>query len=129
MYSCFLPTSVGFGFLCLAIRLTAAAIYQYFAALLGDGWQDAYDLADFGHLILQADILLQTRWLWALLAFGLGLSADWAFIVWLLRRQRGLLLRWWGHGLFGLMLLLTAMCVGLFRFWMWQLEQPLGGLG
>jgi hypothetical protein len=119
--------AVGLVFLCFAIHLTAAAIYQYFAVLLGDNWQQA--LAGFGHLILEADILLQTRWLWTLLAFGLVLSADWAFTVWLLRGQRRLLLRLWGHGLFGLMLLLTAMCVGLFRFWMWQLDQPMGSLG
>lgn len=113
-------------FFCFALHLTATTIRIYNIEMFGHDWL-AY-LPGAGHLILSGDTFLGTNWLWLVPAGTFGLWLDWRLNLRLLRRPNPIVARLWAYGVFGPLLVLTAMCVGLFRFWTWQLEQPLGAL-
>lgn len=111
-------------FLCLALHFAASG-FRIFGELLGDGWLEI--LPEVGLLILSADTFLQTRWLVLLPAFALALWLDWAVVLQLLRRFPAIPARLWAYCIFGPVILLTAMCVGSFRYWMWWMLKPIGG--
>jgi hypothetical protein len=113
-------------FLCFALHLTATTTRIYYVEMLGHDWLTT--LPGAGHLILGADAFLRAQWLWLVPSVVLGLWLDWRLNLRLLRSPNPDLMRRWAYCIFGPLLVLTAMCVGLFRFWTWQLEQPLGGL-
>lgn len=112
---------------CFALHLTATTIRIYYIEMLGHDWLAC--LPGAGHLILSGDALLRAKWLWLVPIGVLGIWLDWKLNLRLLRRPNPRLARLWAYCVFGPLLLLTAMCVGLFRFWTWQLEQPIGGPG
>ena len=110
-----------------ALHLTASSIRIYFVGLLGIDWFESSPGA--ARLMLSADTFLKSFWTWMLPAFALALWVDWKISLRALNGSNPLFARLWAYCVFGPMLLLTSMCVGLFRFWAWQLEQTIGGLG
>lgn len=114
-------------FLGCAVHLTAAGIRVFFDELLGDGYLEV--LPKLGLLVLTVDTYLQARWPVLILAFALALWLDWAAVSKLLRRFPAIPARVWAYCVFGPVLLLTALCVGSFRYWMWWMFQPIGGPG
>ncbi len=118
---------LSFAFFCFALHLTATTIRIYNIEMLGHDWLEY--LPGAGQLILSGDAFLRAKWLWLVPTGALGLCLDCRLSLRLLRSPNPVLARLWAYCVFGPLFVLTAMCVGLFRFWMWQLEQPLGGLG
>ena len=117
---------VSLGFVAVALLLTAQGIQIIYGETLGDEWEM---LPKFGHLILCVAAYLRTHWYWLVFVVAGALWLDWQLILHLLRRPSAFVARLWAHCVFGLMLVFTTMCVGLFRFWMWQLFQPFGSVG
>ncbi len=114
-------------FFCFALHLTATTIRIYYIEMLGHDW--LANLPGAGHLILSGDALLRAKWLWLVPIGVLGIWLDRRLNLRLLLSPNPVLARLWAYCVFGPLLVLTAMCVGLFRFWTWQLEQLIGGPG
>lgn len=114
-------------FLGCAVHLTASGFRVFIGELLGDGYLEV--LPKLGLWMLTLDTFMQARWPVLIPAFALAQWLDWAAVSQLLRRFPAISARLLAYCIIGPVLLLTALCVGSFRYWMWQMFQPIGGPG
>lgn len=115
---------LSFVFLCFAIHVCSEGFRTAFSV----GFS-VEDLPLIAQHLLAADAVLQTWWLVLLLMSAFASWLDWRLVVRLLRAPNSLFPQLWGYCVFALMFLLTVLCVGSFRYWMWEMNQPIGGLG
>ncbi len=118
---------VSVAFLAFALHLTAAGIQTFYGELMGDGWRETLPKAAL--VMSSVDSFLQAAHFWLIPLAALALWADWRLTLRLLGRSSPFPARLWAYCVFGPILLSTALCVGLLRFWIWWLFRPIGGPG
>lgn len=114
---------LSFVFLCFALHVASEGFRTAFSIGMS-----VENLPLIAQHLLAADAVLQTWWLPLVPVVAFVSWLDWRLLVRLLRSPNSLFSKLWGYCAFALMFLITVLCVGSFCHWMWEMDQPIGGL-
>jgi len=111
-------------FFCFALHLTAAG-----CRIFSDDLEWFFAMPDIARWMMNADLVLQTWWFLLAPVAGLALWLDWKVVLRLLQSPNISFAKLWANCVFGSVFLITALCVAWFRYWMWLMDQTIGGPG